>query len=358
MYIVIMAGGSGTRFWPVSRKARPKQLLSIIGDQPMVKATYERIKGLVPDSRIILVVGREHFDETSRLFSGTEVRILAEPQGKNTAPCIGLAARYVEYLAGNAPMVILPADHFVARPDVFRTALLHAVSLSANDRAIVTLGIVPTRPETGYGYIETDPVERNVDGVAFHRVKRFVEKPPLHKAEEYLLGGGTYWNAGIFVAASFLLLAEFSEHMPAFHSGLTGLTGFDSDEHAQRLASLYEGIDGISFDYAIMEKTGRTVYVLPCDCGWSDVGSWYSLYETRRAEQDEAGNLAEGDAMLIDCRGSFVMARGNRHVAALGVNGILIVDTEDAVLVADLEKAQEVRKVISDLKGRCLNKLL
>lgn len=358
MYVVIMAGGSGTRFWPVSRKARPKQLLNIIGGQPMVKTTYERVKGIVPDRQIVLVVGREHFDETSRVFSGTEVRILAEPEGKNTAPCIGLAARYVEHFGGDVPMVVLPADHYVARPDVFRRALGQAVSLCAGDRAIVTLGIVPTRPETGYGYIETDPVERTVDGISFHEVRRFVEKPGLSTAEEYLLRGGFYWNAGIFVATSGLLLDEFAAHMPRFRSGLAGLTEFDSDRYRERVASLYQATENISFDYAIMEKTGRTVYVLPCDCGWSDVGSWYSLYETRQAERDEAGNLVDGEAVVIDCRDSFVMARGKRCVAALGVSGVLIVDTEDALLVADLEKAQEVRKVISSLRDRSLGKVL
>jgi len=348
MYIVIMAGGSGTRFWPASRESLPKQFLNIIGDKPMVLETFERIQSLVPDDRILLVVGERHRAETGRLFKNHAVRILAEPKGRNTAPCIGLAAKYIEHLGGCEPIIILPADHYIARPEIFRTGLLQAAQI-ASGGGIVTLGIVPTRPETGYGYIER--AEKPEEG-SVYPVKRFVEKPSLETAGDYLQSGNYYWNAGIFVATPQALLAEFASHMPAFSQGLEQLGAtFDKAEFPNALQTLYDDTEGISFDYAIMEKTSRRVYVIPSECGWSDVGSWRSLYEVRmERDQDDFGNVADGDTLLVDCRDSFLVSRGKRFLAALGLKNILVVDTEDALLVADLTKSQEVKKIIDRLK--------
>lgn len=356
MYIAIMAGGSGTRFWPASRQWRPKQFLNIIGDTPMVLATYQRIQALAPDERILLVVGEQHRAETERLFAHTAVNILAEPVGRNTAPCIGLAAKYVERLGGGGPIVILPADHFIADAEVFRACLRRAAEV-ASDGGIVTLGIVPTRPETGYGYIErgAESEQENV-----FRVVKFVEKPDLQTAGKYLAAGNYFWNAGIFVATPQTLLAEFSRQMPAFFAGLEQLSAsFGQPQFAAQLKSLYEQTESISFDYAIMEKTTKPVHVVPANCGWSDVGSWFSLYEVRREkEKDGFGNIQEGNALLLNCKDSFVVARGNRLTAALGLNNILVVDTDDALLVADLAHSQEVKDVINRLMERGLTRLL
>lgn len=355
MYVVIMAGGSGTRFWPMSRAARPKQFLTIAGDKPMVRATYERVHAMVSDEQVLLVVGEEHRAETEELFAGLKVRILAEPMGRNTAPCIGLAAKFVELLGSDEPLVILPADHFVADPQALRQAIQKAVDLAV-EGGIVTLGIVPTRPETGYGYIECD--DSRVGQV--FRVKKFVEKPDLETALKYLASRNFYWNAGIFVATPRTLLDAFAAHMPSFHSGLDALkSSFGTPRFSFALRTLYEGINGISFDYAIMEKTSQPVYVIPCECGWSDVGSWLSLYELKKNRGcDESGNVKEGNALVLDCRDSFVMSHGKRYVAALGLNKILIVDTEDALLVADLERSQEIRSIINALKSEDLKTLL
>jgi mannose-1-phosphate guanylyltransferase len=357
MNIVIMAGGSGTRFWPMSRGRRPKQLLNIVGGKPMIWETYQRVKDLAPDERIILVIGQEHEEETQQLFDETGVRILVEPMGRNTAPCIGLAAQYVDYCGNEDPLIILPADHYIAHPDIFRQALSAAANLAAQG-GIVTLGIVPTRPETGYGYIHRDkPVapESNAYGV-----RGFVEKPQLAVAEEYLVSGEFYWNAGIFAATAGTLLREFSIHMPLFAQGLKRLSSsFDTSEFSSALAKLYEETEKISFDYAIMEETSQSVYVIPCQCGWSDVGSWYSLYEVRRGrEQDEDENVKDGESLLLDCQGSFVVSRGGRWVAALGLRKVLVVDTEDALLVADLERSQEIKEVTAYLEAKELKELL
>lgn len=347
MYVVIMAGGSGTRFWPASRQCRPKQFLSIIGDTPMVVATYRRVQALVPDERIFLIVGERHRVETEQLFADTAVNILVEPIARNTAPCIGLAAKYVERTGGEEPIVILPADHFIADSNSFRDCLRQAVQV-ASQEGIVTLGIVPTRPETGYGYIErsAEAVRENV-----FRVVKFVEKPDLQTAQKYLAAGSYFWNAGIFVATPQTLLREYSLRMPAFSNGLERLSiDCDHPHFSERLRSLYEETESISFDYAIMEKTTKPVYVVSANCGWSDVGSWFSLYEVRRdKEQDGSGNIQEGNAILLNCKNSFMVARGNRLVAGLGLDNILVVDTEDALLVADLARSQEVKEIIDRL---------
>lgn len=358
MHVLIMAGGSGTRFWPVSRASRPKQFLPIIGNQPMVVATFERVRELVAEERIIVVVGLEHQAETERLFANTKVRILVEPQGRNTAPCIGLGAQFVDSFGEIEPIVVLPADHYIADPESFRQGLRNAVRLAADRGGIVTMGIVPTRPETGYGYIERElsPLE----GGGIYPVRRFVEKPDLETARHYLASGNFYWNAGIFVATAKTLLEEFARYMPDFYEGLADLAGsFNSPHFEAVLAALYARTPGVSFDYAIMEKTSRAVYVIPCNCGWSDVGSWYSLYEVRRGNDgDEQGNVCEGDAWAWDCQECQVIARGKRWIAALGLQKVLIVDAEDTVLVADLQRSQEVKKIIDHLKQSGRNELL
>jgi mannose-1-phosphate guanylyltransferase len=352
MNIVIMAGGAGTRFWPMSRASRPKQLLKVVGDQPMVRATYERVKELAADERFVVVVGQDHLAETSQLFADTQVRILAEPRGLNTAPCIGLSAKYLETQGNNDPMVILPADHYIARPTVFRKALRQAAE-QALAGGIVTLGIIPTRPETGYGYIEQEPLESGPIESTIQPVRRFVEKPHLELAKHYMLSGNFYWNAGIFVATPQTLLSEFAAHMSSFYEGLQELApNFEKPELPEALAGLYEKTKNISFDYAIMEATRQPVYVIPCDCGWSDVGSWNSLYEVRNVEQDERGNVQEGEALVLDCDGSFVIGRGSRLVATLGLRNVLVVDTEDALLVADLERSQDVKKITRELRQK------
>lgn len=356
MYVVIMAGGSGTRFWPVSRKLRPKQFLNIVGEKPMVVATYDRIQSLVADDRILLVVGEQHREETELLFADSAVRILTEPEGRNTAPCIGLAAKYIDHLGGKEPIIVLPADHYIANTEVFRNALLQAATLAA-EGGIVTLGIVPTRPETGYGYIKR---HAQAEGNNVYRVLKFVEKPDMETARDYLLSGDYYWNAGIFVATPKTLLEEFYNHMPHFAEELDQLQpSFDLPEFEAKLESLYDNLEGISFDYAIMEKTSQPVHMVPCDCGWSDVGSWLSLYEVRMEnEKDDFGNVFEGDTLLVDCKDSFLVSRGKRLITALGLKNILVVDTDDAIMVADLERSQEVKNIIDLLRESGSKELL
>jgi mannose-1-phosphate guanylyltransferase len=358
MYVVIMAGGSGTRFWPVSRKARPKQFLDITGKGPMVVETCDRMAPAFRDEQIILVLGQEHMAEARDLLRGRRVRLLAEPVGRNTAACMGLGAIYAAHLESTDPVAFLPADHYVSNPAALLESIRRAAEIAVAG-PIVTLGIVPTRPETGYGYIQWSEERPDFWKQKAYRVKAFVEKPSLEKAKQYLVRGDYLWNAGIFVATPQTILKEIELHLPQLHEGLTRLKpalGTDSFENV--LKEVYERLESVSFDYGIMERTSSPVFVVPCDCGWSDVGSWESLYELREEDYDDRHNLKEGECLVVDCKGSFVSSRGGRLVSCLGLKNCLVVDTPDALLVADLKKSQDVRKIIDLLKRNRKDDLL
>ncbi|MBU1902775.1 MAG: NTP transferase domain-containing protein [Proteobacteria bacterium] len=358
MFAVIMCGGSGTRFWPTSRRQRPKQFLDITGKGPMVVETCNRLSGLVSDEEIILVLGAEHLEEATDLFKGREIHMLAEPVGRNTAPCIGLGAIYAMHLGCNGAVAFLPADHFIANPSRFLKDLRMAGEI-ADAGGIVTLGIVPNRPETGYGYIRRGQGQIDVGGEPAYRVSKFVEKPDIEKARSYLTSGEYYWNGGIFVARPETILKEMAKQLPELYKGLQRLADvLGTERFGTELKDVYGALRGISFDYGIMENTREDVYVVPSECGWSDVGSWASLYELRTSERDRAQNLADGETLLIACENSFVSGNGGRLVACLGLKNILIVDTADAVLVADLNRSQDIREIVDRLKETGKDRLL
>lgn len=349
MYIVIMAGGSGTRFWPASRDSQPKQFLNIIGSATLIEQTFSRVASLGEEAKTYLVINERHRALTERLFAGRRLHILTEPVGRNTAPCIGLAALHVQQQAGDEPMVVLPADHFIADESAFRATLLTAAHV-AESGAIVTIGITPTRPETGYGYILMGAPHDPLWSHPVYRVERFVEKPDQATALEYLRSGRYLWNSGIFVFTANTILQEMRQHLPAIEAGLRRLQPhLGRPTYPTALAEVYADWPSISIDYGIMEHTTRPVYVVPGTFGWSDVGSWEALYELRRHEHDTAANLNDAAALLLDARGSFVYSRTGRLIALLGVHDVLVVDTPDAVLVADLKRSQEVRRITEAL---------
>ncbi len=358
MFAVIMCGGSGTRFWPASRRQRPKQFLNITGKGPMVVETCNRLGPLARDNEMILVLGAEHLEEAADLFEGRDVHILAEPVGRNTAPCIGLGAIYARHLGCTGAVAFLPADHYIGDPSRFLEDLRAAGEI-ADRGGIVTLGIVPSRPETGYGYIRRDPDPVNAGGRTAYRVSGFVEKPDLEKARRYLTSGEYYWNGGIFVARPEIILKETEQQLPDLYRGLERLSGvLGSDRFEAELRDVYRNLTGISFDYGIMEHTREEVVVVPSECGWSDVGSWASLYELKGAERDDGQNVSEGDTVLVECENSFVSGRGGRLVACLGLRDTLVVDTSDALLVADLKRSQDIREIVDRLKETGKDSLL
>ncbi len=350
MYIVIMAGGSGTRFWPFSRKAKPKQFLAIVGKNPMVVETWNRVKVLSDNKEGLVVLGKRHLEQAMPLFDGENVKLLAEPVGRNTAPCIGLGALYAECTGVQEAIAFLPADHYIADTSAFLKSL-ELASRMVTQNGIATLGIVPTRPETGYGYIHKGALFTTERGIDVYEVSSFVEKPDFETAVEYLSSGEYYWNAGIFLANPKTILKEIETHLPDLYEGLEKIRPVIGKQDFEKvLQDVYPGLPNISFDYGIMEKTKQRVLVVPCDCGWSDVGSWLSLYELKKSKSDEKENVIEGDTLMIDCSGNFVASKANRFIACLGMENSLVVDTPDALLVADKSRSQEIRKIVEYLK--------
>ena len=352
MYSVIMAGGSGTRFWPYSRKQKPKQLLNITGSEPMIVETCNRLLPISKDEEMIIILGESHHEGTALLFPERKINILAEPVGRNTAPCIGLGALYARYLGCEGALAFLPADHFIGNVPAFLESLEQAGKTSEQG-GIVTLGIVPSRPETGYGYIRRSTRNSGADEDSKYKVSEFVEKPDLQKAMEYIRSGEYYWNAGIFVATPETILREMEICLPDTYNSLIKLEKhFGTPDFKDKFVEVYSEIKSESFDYGVMEKTEADVFVIPCECGWSDVGSWESLYELRSDEYDTNNNLAEGDALLAGCEGSYVSATGSRFVACLGLKNCIIIDRDDALLVADMKKSQEIKNIVNELKKR------
>jgi mannose-1-phosphate guanylyltransferase len=347
MFAIIMAGGSGTRFWPASRRHLPKQFLNITSDKTMLEETINRILPLVGEENIYTVVGRNHAEVTSKILGETKSHVIAEPVGRNTAPCIGLAALYARRRDEDATMFVLPADHFIADKDGFIQTLQSANEV-AKQGAIVTLGITPTRPETGYGYIEI--TDEKSDSNCF-RVNCFVEKPDAETALKYMTGGRHLWNSGIFIFIAKTILEEIEKCLPSLYAGLQEIDkAIGTSEEQDAINRVYNEIESISIDYGVMEKTKAPIYVFKADFGWSDVGSWQALYELRESEYDADKNLLLGNVKTVDAKNNLVYSNTNRTIALLGVEGLVITDTEDALLIADIKRSQEVKKFTENLK--------
>lgn len=337
---VILAGGSGTRFWPLSRNARPKQFLALATDKSLIHETYARLPPLVDGAHTLVVCGQHHEDGVrEHVAELSPANVLVEPAARNTAAAIGYAATEVRRrFGGDAVMLILPSDHHVGEPAKMRESLAHAARL-ADDGWLVTLGIDPLRPETGYGYI----LRGEVIGPGAWRAQRFVEKPDADTARGYLADGRYSWNAGIFAFRADRLLEELAAHMPELHEGLEQIALDPAS-----VTHVFPRLPSMSIDYGVMEKAER-IAVIPSSFGWSDVGSFAAIPEVR--DLDARGNALAGEAMAIDCDGCVVLA-GERLVAAVGLKDVVVVDAGDAVLVVHKDRAQDVRKVVDALKAR------
>lgn len=352
MYIVILAGGSGTRFWPLSRAARPKQLISITGDRTMLQRTVERVLALRP-KRILIVTNVLQAGETERQvagYRGVPIDVIAEPAARNTAPAIGLAATIIAAHEPAGVMAVLPADHFIKDEEALRETLAEA-SHTARNGYLVTLGIMPSRPETGYGYIEAD---MDLRGDGPFPVRRFVEKPPLEEALRYLEMGNYFWNSGMFIWRADTILAEIAVHLPALARSLDAIS-FSGDvwelsDLESQIETVYGGVESVSIDYGVMEKSTR-VQVLPVEMGWSDVGSWSALPEV--VAPDARGTVCINAAahVAVDSSDCLIYADA-RVVATVGVHGLVVVSTPDALLICDRERAQDVKKVVEELAGQ------
>jgi mannose-1-phosphate guanylyltransferase len=346
VHIVALGGGSGTRFWPVSRRSHPKQLLSLGANRTLLATTFERVASLAPPDAWWMVVGEQHAAACRKAVKAVpHEHVLVEPLAKNTAPAIALAAVHVAHEAPDAMMVVLPADHTVRDPAAFSEALRRAVSL-AEHGTIVTLGINPTYAETGYGYIERGAADPRVEGAFV--VKRFVEKPDPVRAQAFLARGGFSWNAGIAVMRPAVYLKELERQLPETHAAIQRVAQvIGKSRYHDVLKRAYAEIGAISIDKGVLEGATEVV-VVPVECGWSDVGSWNALKAV--TEPDHAGNVIHGNAVLVDSRDCVIYADNDELVAVLGLEGIAVVHTPDATLVLPKRRAQEVREVIARIE--------
>jgi mannose-1-phosphate guanylyltransferase/mannose-6-phosphate isomerase len=350
IHAIILAGGSGVRFWPLSRETSPKQMLQIVGEDTLLRQTIKRISGFVPWENIWIVTTEDksqairfHLDPLGPMAKA--IQFISEPVGRNTAPAIGLAAIHLHHLFSESIMVVLPSDHAIPDTKKFLKDLKLAIRGAKEDH-LITFGIKPIRPETGYGYIKViKSSEKKPKGLL--KVDRFFEKPDLKTAKRYLSHGGYFWNSGIFVFKTPKILSEIQTHLPSLYDSLKKIESLlFAPSEPNKLNKLYSHLDSVSIDYGIMERS-HDILMVPATFKWSDLGSWAALDEI--IERDKAGNVLKGNTIDVGSQNSTVFA-GSRLVATIGLKNMVVVDTPDATLVTPKERVQEVRKVVEVLK--------
>ncbi len=351
-FVVIMAGGRGERFWPLSRLSRPKHLLPIVGDSPMLTQTVDRLAGLVPAQNILVITNREQVAAvTEAVPSLPRENVIAEPVGRDTAAAVGLAAVLVKQRDPEAVFAMLPADHVIHDRAGFQRILERAFLLAERRDVLVTIGIQPTEPATGYGYLQRGEILENIGDRPAYAVRRFVEKPDLATAETYLASGDFLWNAGMFVWRVGVIEAALRRHTPDLAKGLRGM---ENDLAAGRplddvLEAAYAGLQKISIDYAVMEKADN-VATVESAFDWDDVGSWPA--SARHFPADDRGNVVRGDAVMENAGNNIVIGQKGKLIAALGVEDLIIVQTGDATLVCRRDQAQNIKSLVKRLEGQ------
>lgn len=350
LHAVIMAGGSGTRFWPASRRDRPKQFLTLATNTPLLRMTFERLGGLVPPERVWVVTTAATAGASRDILPELPAgNVLAEPVGRNTAACAGFAAHAILSQDPDAICIVLPADHIIGQEERFRSALAAGADLVGREGGLLTFGVQPTTPETGYGYLEVGQ-EHSRDGEwAVHHLQRFVEKPNLERAQAYLESAQFLWNAGIFAWRAVDLLEEIRRQLPELAEGLDRLADALSSPNADAtVARVYPSLPATSVDFGVMEGAQKC-WTVPVDFPWSDVGSWSALAE--EIQGDSSGNHCRGRVHATDSSGNVLVSTGP-VLSVVGVNDLVVVATPDAVLVVPKDEAQRVKEVVEALRDK------
>ena len=346
---LIMAGGRGERFWPRSRKSSPKQFLSLTNsEQTMIQSTVERILPLVKIEDILIATNKDYKDLVKQQLPDLpEANILCEPVARNTAPCIAWGAAVMRKRYGDALMMVLPSDHLVMQPALYRNVMKNALKVAEETDGLVTLGISPSSPDTGYGYIQYDPEGEDATGNAFP-VKRFVEKPDLETAKKYVASGEYLWNSGMFIWKASAILKEMDDKIPENAALLQRIEdATDTPEQNAVLAEAFPRMKAISIDYGVMERAEH-VYVLPASFGWDDVGSWLSVDRINPA--NDMGNVIKGDVVTVNSTRCIVQG-ADKLIAMVGLEDMIIVDSGDALLVCAKDSAGEIKKVLEVLRA-------
>jgi mannose-1-phosphate guanylyltransferase len=358
LYAVIMAGGIGSRLWPRSRAASPKQFLDLVGSRTMLQETVDRIEPLIPLDRVLVVVGEDHADTVCTQVDGLPAEnLILEPGPRGTAPCIGLAATVLLDRDAAATMAVCPADHVISDAAGFRRAIAAAAQI-AQDDYLVTLGIEPDHPNTGYGYIQRGASLGEVLGTPAFQVQRFTEKPDAETAQRFVDSLEYYWNGGIFVWRADTILAAMEDLLPQLYTELKLVSdAWHSPKRVEALDAAWDRVPKTTIDYGIMEKAERAA-VVPVNIGWDDVGNWATL--SAMMSGDEKGNIARGGGrhLLLETADTYVYATAGRLVATVGLEGFVVVDTPDALLICPKDHAQDVRDVVEQLKEDGLQEYL
>lgn len=351
---LILAGGSGTRFWPLSRAKRPKQVLKLIDDKEMINHTIDRCDPYISNEDMYIITNADQAELLQEVTGGrmSPERIFAEPSARNTAPCILYSALRLQKEYGDAIVCVLSADHNVKDEEAFRKVLSNASDYVHKYDDIVTIGITPTFPSTGYGYIKTGT--QADEPYTIYHVEKFVEKPCLELAEQYLKSGEYLWNSGMFIFKISTILDRFKQHLPEMYEALQPLNHLSEAEADSFLEEVYPTLERISFDYGIMEKESHIV-VIPGDFGWSDVGTWDTLDDI--IPSDENGNIVKGDHIGLNTQNCVVFA-GDKTVATIGLSNIVIVNTADSILICNMDNVQEIKELTDELAKQGREELL
>lgn len=359
IYALIIAGGVGARFWPRSRERSPKQLLQILGEGTMIQNTVARLHPIVPIENVLIVTNALQAEEVQRQLPGIPPEnVLVEPVGRNTAPAVALGAEILGKRHGDVPMIVLPSDHIIHDVEEFHRVLGKAVEVAQAKQGLVTIGIKPTRPETGYGYIQLNMEGAGQDDELNGAcpVKTFAEKPNLATAEKFLASGDFVWNSGMFIWTVRTVLSSIAEFLPDISEEMRRVSAaIDTDKFHSALEMAYREMRGISIDYGIMEQASNR-FVIPADFGWNDLGSWDEVY--RLHEKDADGNAVDGEAIVLDAANCHIVTSDRRIVAAIGVEDVSIIDTDDAVLVFKHGRSQNVKEIVDYLRKRNKNEFL
>lgn len=351
---LIMAGGHGERFWPRSRRNLPKQFLSLTDDgKTLIQLTVERISVLVEKKDIFISTNRDYEDLIREQLPDIPAdNILFEPVGRNTAPCIGMAAEFVTKKYDDAIMMVLPSDHLIKYAKMYQDTLNDACEIAEEGSNLVTIGITPDFPETGYGYIKFDPDETYGRG---YKVQSFTEKPKLEVAKEYIASNQYLWNSGMFVWKASSILERFEQLMPDVYEQLDIIqNAIGTSQQTDIIEKIFPEFPSISIDYGIMEKS-ENIYTIPGSFGWDDVGSWLAMERIRKT--NEYGNIIDGDVITINTTDSIVVGK-NKLLACVGVKDLVVVDTEDATLICAKDATNDIKKIIENLKVCNRNELL